>query len=654
MDSENFNNDGEIDTQADVMRIMISTDNHLGYGEKDAIRGEDSFIAFEEMLELAVREDVDFILLGGDLFHDAVPTQNALHKCMKLLRMYTFGDRPISVEFLSDGSQNFHNSVNETVNYEDPNLNISIPVYSIHGNHDDPSVFGGLSSLDLLSTTGLVNYFGRWTDLNNIDISPIILKKGATKLALYGLSHIHDNRLARLFESRKVHMQVPEGEEGEWFHLMVLHQNRADRGPKNYLPEEALPDFLHLVIWGHEHDCRIEPELNAKRDFYVSQPGSTVPTSLSEGEALRKHVAVLEIYKDKFKMKPIPLQTVRPFVFESVNVADLAEELRLDEGDASNKVRAMAQEKIEAMLERSKELLTGNPRQPTIPTVRLRICFSDEEQMFNGIRLGQTFNDRVANPADMVHFKKMIKREKKERSNLDKEEMKNQFKKLEGESAARVEDLVERYFNEVDESKSLKVISTKALTELCNQLVERKDNNAADNLIRSYKAKAVEHLMEKMPAEEQLDTELTQFKLNITQDNILKMLETVVQPATIKTTTTARNSTTANYQDDSEDNDSSDDTPLKQTRSSKSFKDEVNSRGRGRGRGRGARGGAVATPSKTSPRAANSSNAGRQKAQMEISPSTRTSARQQSLFNMGNSRKAASKQKIYEISDESD
>ena len=54
----------------------------------------------------------------------------------------------------------------------------------------------------------------------------------------------------------------------------------------------------------------------------------------------------------------------------------------------------------------------------------------------------------------------------------------------EGESATRVEDLVERYFNEVDESKSLKVLSTKALTEICHQLVDRKDNNAADNLLR--------------------------------------------------------------------------------------------------------------------------------------------------------------------------
>uniref|UniRef100_A0A1B0A7A3 Calcineurin-like phosphoesterase domain-containing protein n=1 Tax=Glossina pallidipes TaxID=7398 RepID=A0A1B0A7A3_GLOPL len=187
--------------------------------------------------------------------------------------MYTFGDKPIAVEVI-DGNQQFHGAINESVNYEDPNLNVAIPVSSIHGNHDDPSSFGGLSSLDLLSTAGLINYFGRWTDLTKVEISPILLKKGATRLALYGLSHIHDARLSRLFESRKVHIQAPSNHDGEWFHLMVVHQNRADRGPKNYLPEIALPEFLNLIIWGHEHDCHIEPQFNARRKFYVSQPGS--------------------------------------------------------------------------------------------------------------------------------------------------------------------------------------------------------------------------------------------------------------------------------------------------------------------------------------------------------------------------------------------
>lgn len=68
-----------------VIRIMVATDNHLGYGEKDAVRGEDSFTAFEEILEMAVAEDVDMILLGGDLFHDAVPSQNSIYKCVRIV-----------------------------------------------------------------------------------------------------------------------------------------------------------------------------------------------------------------------------------------------------------------------------------------------------------------------------------------------------------------------------------------------------------------------------------------------------------------------------------------------------------------------------------------------------------------------------------------
>lgn len=57
---------------------------------------------------------------------------------MKLLRQYTLGDKPIEMEFLSDQAINFQETGNVTVNYEDPNMNIAYPVFSIHGNHDDP------------------------------------------------------------------------------------------------------------------------------------------------------------------------------------------------------------------------------------------------------------------------------------------------------------------------------------------------------------------------------------------------------------------------------------------------------------------------------------------------------------------------------------
>lgn len=57
---------------------------------------------------------------------------------MQLLRTYTLGDKVISFEIKSDQSVNF-NSFNQTVNYQDPDMNIKFPVFSIHGNHDDPS-----------------------------------------------------------------------------------------------------------------------------------------------------------------------------------------------------------------------------------------------------------------------------------------------------------------------------------------------------------------------------------------------------------------------------------------------------------------------------------------------------------------------------------
>ena len=46
----------EVDDE--TLRIMVSTDNHLGYAEKDPIRGMDSFAAFEEVLYLAKRHKV--------------------------------------------------------------------------------------------------------------------------------------------------------------------------------------------------------------------------------------------------------------------------------------------------------------------------------------------------------------------------------------------------------------------------------------------------------------------------------------------------------------------------------------------------------------------------------------------------------------------
>ena len=42
----------------DTIRILLATDNHIGYMERDPIRGQDSINTFKEILQLAVKNDV--------------------------------------------------------------------------------------------------------------------------------------------------------------------------------------------------------------------------------------------------------------------------------------------------------------------------------------------------------------------------------------------------------------------------------------------------------------------------------------------------------------------------------------------------------------------------------------------------------------------
>ena len=64
--------------------------------------------------------------------------------------------------------------------------------------------------------------------------------------------------------------------------------------------------------------ARAAAQRAANADFEVLQPGSTVATALTEGEAKRKHAFLLEMLDDKFRTVKLPLETVRPFVYEAV------------------------------------------------------------------------------------------------------------------------------------------------------------------------------------------------------------------------------------------------------------------------------------------------------------------------------------------------
>lgn len=477
---------------ANIIKILVTTDNHLGFAEKDPVRANDSFLAFEEALKLAKTEDADMILLGGDLFHENKPSRKTFHRCTELLRQNCLGSRPCSLEFRSDPTVNFQHSRFPVVNYEDPNLNVSMPVFSIHGNHDDPIGQGSLCALDVLSAAGLVNYFGKSTNLDSIAISPILLQKGTTKLALYGLGAVRDERLHRLFTSRKVTMLRPREDTDEWFNMFVVHQNRTKHSSTNYLPEQVLDDFLDLVVWGHEHECLIEPqEAAGGRGFFVTQPGSTVATSLSEGEAKPKYCSLLQICGKQFQMRHIRLTSTRPFYFESMVLADLPS-LKADDPDHGRHVEALCKSRVEALIQRAKDELIQHAederrcaasRQLRLPLIRLRVDHAGGFETFSTVRFGQQFVDRVANPKDLVLFAKRRQAADSKCGDDGELDFAAIEDGLEGVHTVSVEEMVKKYFEQAEDKLRLALLTERGVGLAVKAYVDKQESDAIKALV---------------------------------------------------------------------------------------------------------------------------------------------------------------------------
>ncbi|KAF7343383.1 Double-strand break repair protein [Mycena venus] len=497
----------------DTIRIMLATDNHIGYMERDPVRGQDSINTFREILQLAVKHDVDFILLAGDLFHENKPSRDCLYKTIALLREYTLGDKPVQVELLSDPDEGKADGFSfPAVNYEDPNFNVSIPVFSIHGNHDDPQGAGSegaLCALDVLSVTGLINYMGK-IDLpvsdaeatsTGIAVRPILLRKGNTHLGLYGIGNVKDQRMHFELRSNRVRMYMPRDKQ-TWFNIMLLHQNRVKHGPQEFVPEGLFDDSIDLVVWGHEHDCRIVPEPVAGKGYYITQPGSSVATSLADGEALEKHVALLQIQGKEFEMTPIPLRTVRPFVIESVVLSELAEEEGLNLGDQmeitkflKNKVNMLIAQANEQWEERNARAIEDGDEalEPMLPLVRLKVDTTGVSEMSNPIRFGQEFQGRIANPRDVLVFHRAKKSAARNGGKVQAEEPELEDDPAEADMTSaeklarvRVAGLVKKYL----EAQQLQLLGEMEMSDAIAMFVEKDDTHA----IQTYVTKAFKKL----------------------------------------------------------------------------------------------------------------------------------------------------------------
>jgi len=496
----------------DEFKILLATDIHLGYQHKHELRGKDSLDTFEEILKIGKENEVDFILLGGDLFHENRPPRHIVNGCIKLLREYTFGDKEVGFDIVSDLSVNFEaHGRFPWPNYHDPNLNVAIPVFTIHGNHDDPTGCGAanagmtLSVLNTLADAGVINYFGRQNDLSEVRIHPILFEKGNTKLAVFGLGALREERLHRLWREKKVHlMQQPGSARDDWFNIFVIHQNHVKHTETTYVPEESIDKSMDLVFWGHEHDCQIDPNYNAAQEFYVTQPGSSIATSLCEGETGQKHVGILRVRGKEFKIDKVPLQSVRQMIWKELKLCDHVKEDQTEKS-RKEKVEKFCKNEVEkALLEAEAE---RNDVQPKEPLIRLRInrAFKSGEgafETFNLFRFGEQFRGRVANTKDIIQFKNVKSRPgyKQEPNST----MKMDLDEAMADQVGSMEDVVLKHLRNAGENSKerLLVQPENPLTEAMSQYVKKGVSDA----IGDYVSKQIENMARKLETRLTLST----------------------------------------------------------------------------------------------------------------------------------------------------
>ncbi|KAH9827052.1 double-strand break repair protein mus-23-like [Teratosphaeria destructans] len=518
-------------TDADTIRILVSTDNHVGYAEGDPIRGDDSWRSFDEVMEIAKDRDVDMVLLAGDLFHENKPSRKSMYQVQRSLRKNVYGDKPCELEFLSDASEQFGGTFNH-VNYEDPDINVAIPVFSIHGNHDDPSG-DGLAALDLLQMAGLLNYYGRTPEADNIQVRPVLLQKGKTKLALYGLSNVRDERLFRTFRDGNVKFFQPSTQKDDWFNIMSVHQNHYAHTETGYLPENFLPNFMDLVIWGHEHECKIDPSTNPETSFRVMQPGSSVATSLVQGEAETKHVAILTIKGKEFDSESIRLKTVRPFVMREVALSDSREmrEVAMQD-DSKPKITRYLDTIVEELIVEAKEQwheaqIKAGVKRPDInacplPLIRLRVEYTPPEggtfNPDNPQRYSQRFQGRVANATDIVQFhrRRQTQRQIKAKPDMPEDEVMAQL----AIDNVKIEKLVSEFLT----AQSLTLLPQNNFSDAVGQFVDKDDNKAMNEFVTSSLETQIKDLLRSGEQDDD-DDELDEEKIGEMMEQIKANME---------------------------------------------------------------------------------------------------------------------------------
>ncbi|MBP2025506.1 metallophosphoesterase family protein [Peptoniphilus stercorisuis] len=252
------------------MKLLYFTDTHIrGNNPKNR---KDNFIEtlknkLNEVVDISINENVDYILHGGDLF-----------------------DRPdISIAVVSEFSQILQK--------------FEAPIYIVSGNHD---IFGhnqktiNRTMLGLLSSLNLVKL---------VDENPIILEKDNIKVQLTANPYSFNME----DESYKDKYKVLEKNKDVNYMIHMVHGFLLDKpfikGVPHTLISEITDTLADITLAGHYHFGF--KTINIDNKYFIN-PGSIVRISNSLEEIKRRPKVILIDLKDEISIKEIYLKSALP------------------------------------------------------------------------------------------------------------------------------------------------------------------------------------------------------------------------------------------------------------------------------------------------------------------------------------------------------
>ena len=241
------------------------------------------------------------------------------------------------------------------------------------------------------------------------------------------------------------------------------------------------------------------------------QPGSSVATSLVPGEAVPKHVAILSVTGRDFKVEPIRLKTVRPFVMREIVLSEEKEAMKLaKKPDNSTEITRFLEGIVISMIEEANqeweaaqdgEERDEDEKQP-LPLIKLRVEFSAPEgghfDCENPQRFSNRFVGKVANIQDVVAFhrrKTGVRRTTANGAVLPEESalMSNVI------DSVQVEKLVRGFL----EAQTLTILPQNSFGDAVSQFVDKDDKHAMEHFVEDNLKKQMEELMKMEDVDEE-------------------------------------------------------------------------------------------------------------------------------------------------------